>query len=167
VTTIDPWFVSVEGPGGFVEVPKVFEGEAALKFVIPQSGRYSFSVGPNTILGNRGQVSICAEPQGSSQSASKVSPPPRAAPDQQLDVAETAFRSCLDKQAKILDSFVPGIGYVPGKLIANCYTEWWRFHNACLRTGAALPECAKLTNALALRAAQSGGRSPIPRSILQ
>jgi hypothetical protein len=71
--------------------------------------------------------------------------------------AETGFSRCLAKRAKTLDDyFVPGIGFIPGKLIANCYGEWWRFHNACLRTGAALSECAGLTNALALSALRKG-----------
>ena len=73
--------------------------------------------------------------------------------------SETAFSKCLAKQAETrADYFVPGIGFLPGKLIANCYGDWWQFHNACLRTGAALSECAGLTNALAMNAAVSGGQ---------
>ncbi len=59
VTKVEPWTWSVEGPGNFAKFSDI-DGSGELEFVIPQSGRYSFTVFPCAIWGNRGNVAICA-----------------------------------------------------------------------------------------------------------
>jgi hypothetical protein len=133
----DPWDVSVEGPGGFVEVPNVFQGEIALEFVIPQSGQYSFSVGPNAIRGNHGHIVICVGP---------------GADAQEFAVYETAFKRCLDEQARTLGTTSPA-----QLVYGSCRTEWSYFNDMCLKHNSAV-ECAGLANALALSATDKAGR---------
>jgi hypothetical protein len=54
--TTGPWQLYVTGPGGFSA--SALSGR--LSVVLPQSGEYSFQIGPCAVWGNQGTVEICA-----------------------------------------------------------------------------------------------------------
>ncbi len=56
--TTGPWQLSVTGPGGFFASAN---DKGQLDAALPESGQYSFSIGPCAVWGNQGTIEICAQ----------------------------------------------------------------------------------------------------------
>jgi hypothetical protein len=56
--TTGPWQLYVSGPSGFSASDN---GNGQLDIVVPQAGRYSFSIGPCAVWGAPGTIEICAQ----------------------------------------------------------------------------------------------------------
>jgi hypothetical protein len=142
---IEPWTVSVEGPGGFLKVPDVLQGESGLEFVIPQSGRYSFSVGPNAILGNRGHVAICAiSAVGATDESAER--PSGGLGDDYLDM-----KHCFIGTARKLKAAAS-----PSKLMNACNQLSMIWRGGCVRFGFAPIKCDGTIIRLATDVASNG-----------
>jgi len=55
--TTGPWQITLTGPGGFSAADN---GNGQLAAVLPQTGQYSFTIGPCAVWGNQGTIEICA-----------------------------------------------------------------------------------------------------------
>jgi len=55
-TEHQPWQISVEGPGNFFETA---EKDGRFVVTLPANGKYTFSIGPNAVRGNKGEIEVC------------------------------------------------------------------------------------------------------------